>query len=309
MRSIKIHNPCNEFTKHNRNYNKFWDDLTEALKKKYNVSENRYCENAHKHGCIIELKNGISKNYNLMECEYVIEFMDSGEFYLISVSDRLSAGILNECSNHFFKKALISQFNYDYLKHHVREHIEKYSPWLYFTQNIFDYNSFFEKRKKIENFIDKMYFRGNTSERPILKHFDKKYLEGVESIPNYFDDVINYKVGLSIAGVGELCYRDIEYMCMGIPFIRFEYLSKMNPELIPNYHYISVDRPNDIPAHNGLSTDRLGEYPHAKMIEKRFLEVKDNDVFLKKISDNAKDYYETYLNNNIINHTLNLLGI
>ena len=28
-----IHNPCNEETRYYRNYNLFWDELTEALKK------------------------------------------------------------------------------------------------------------------------------------------------------------------------------------------------------------------------------------------------------------------------------------
>ena len=142
-----------------------------------------------------------------------------------------------------------------------------------------------------------------------MKYFDKKYVEGFNPIGNYFDDLIKYKIGLSIAGVGEICYRDIEYMCLGIPLIRFEYLSELNPKLIPNYHYISVDRPNDIPKHNNLSTDRLGLEKHVKMIEDRFLEVKDDLELLKFISKNARDYYTTYLNENNVNYTIKMLSI
>ena len=309
MRKIIVHNPCNEHTRYYRNYNLFWDKLTEKLKEHFLVKENRYFQLANSQPYHVKLKNGTSNNFSLNECEYVIEFDDTGEFYVLSVSDRLSNAILTEHKNPFLKKVLVSQFNYDYLKHHVGEDINKYSSWIYFPQNVFDYESFYQKRKTIDSFIDKMYFRGTLNSRPIMKYFDKKYVEGFNPIGNYFDDLIKYKIGLSIAGVGEICYRDIEYMCLGIPLIRFEYLSELNPKLIPNYHYISVDRPNDIPKHNNLSTDRLGLEKHVKMIEDRFLEVKDDLELLKFISKNARDYYTTYLNENNVNYTIKMLSI
>lgn len=309
MRKIIVHNPCNEYTRYYRNYNLFWDRLTDELKKIFVVTENRYFKLANSQQSPINLKKGVSKNFAVQECEYVIEFEDTGEFYILSVSDRLSTAILNEHNNPSLKKVLLSQFNYDYLKHHIKDSIEKYNPWIYFPQEVFDYEKFYEKRKTFNTFIDKMYFRGSLGERPITKFFDKKYVEGFGPISNYFDDLIKYKIGLSIAGVGELCYRDIEYMCIGVPFLRFEYLSELNPKLIPNYHYISVNRPNDIPSHNELSTDRLGLEKHAKLIEKRFLEVKDDLDFLEFISKNAREYYITYLNENNVDHTIKLLGL
>jgi hypothetical protein len=93
-------------------------------------------------------------------------------------------------------------------------------------------------------------------------------------------------------------------MAIGVPFIRFEYTTNLNPKLIPNYHYISIDRPSD------LVIDRLGNETHAAMIEKRFLEVKDDKEFLSFISKNAKEYYDTYLSRyNNVKHTLNLLEL
>jgi hypothetical protein len=308
-RKIIVHNPCNEHTRYYRNYNLFWDKLTEDLKKYFNVTENRFYEFANSNMFDVKLKKGKSPFFALHECEYVIEFEDTGDFYILSVSDRLSAAMLNERNNPHLKKVLVSQFNYDYLKSHVGNSIQKYSPWIYFPQEVFDYEEYHQKRKNVTSFIDKMYFRGTLSERPITNFLDKKYVEGFNPIKNYFEDLIKYKIGLSIAGVGELCYRDIEYMCLGIPFIRFEYLSELNPKLIPNFHYIAVERPSDIPTHNGLSTDRLGIEKHAKMLEKRFLEVKDDTNFLSFISKNARQYYDTYLNHNNINHTMNLLSI
>jgi hypothetical protein len=111
-------------------------------------------------------------------------------------------------------------------------------------------------------------------------------------------------VALSIGGVGEFCYRDVEYMALGVPFIRFEYKNQMNTPLIPNVHYISIPIPDD------LSLDRLGHKKHALMIEKRYLEVINDDAFLKYIATNARQYYETYLQYpNNLNNAIDLLGI
>lgn len=311
MRKIIVHNPCNEHTRYYRYYNLFWDDLTEELKKKYYVTENRYYEFANQQRFKVNLKNQTcgDDEFLLLECEYVIEFEDTGEFYIMSVSDSLTHAILNEKSNPLLKKVLISQFNRQEIMSHVGDtFIEKYSPWIYFPSSTNNLENYYEKRKTIDNFIDKMYFRGTSiSDRPIITHIDKNYITDYHPIGDqseYFDDLINYKIGLSVAGRGELCYRDIEYMALGIPFLRFEYISELNPNLIPNFHYISIDRPDN------LLIDRLGDFSHAKLIEKKFLEIKDDVDFLNFISKNAKNYFDMYLKtDNNVKYTLNLLKI
>lgn len=311
MRKIIVHNPCNEHTRYYRNYNLFWDELTDELKKKYEVTENRYYELANQQRFKVNLKNQTSCDdcFLLLECEYVIEFEDTGEIYIMSVSDDLSHATLNEKNNPLVKKVLISQFLREKIESHVGPDLmDKYSPWIYFPFNIDDLESFYEKRKTIHQFIDKMYFRGTSiADRPIVTHFNTDYLNGYNPIgsPNtYFEDLIKYKIGLSIAGRGELCYRDIEYMALGIPMIRFNYLSELNPNLIPNYHYISINRPDD------LIIDRLGNESHAKLIEERYLEVKDDYEFLNFISKNARQYYTDYLSReNRVNHTIKLLNL
>jgi hypothetical protein len=291
-------------------YNLFWDNLTDELKNRYIVEENRYYELANQSRFEVNLKNQTTPkgNFLLLECEYVIEFEDTGEFYIMSVSDDLTHSILNEKNNPSLKKVLVSQFKRPSIIAHVGDALEKYLPWIYFPCTIDDLDPYYKERKLKEEFIDKMYFRGTSiADRPLITHINQEYICGYSPIggPNtYFNDLINYKIGLSVAGRGELCYRDIEYMALGIPFIRFEYISELSPNLIPNYHYISVERPND------LLIDRLGNEEHARMIEKRFLEVKDNNEFLLFISNNAREYYETYLKSDVnVNHTLNLLGL
>ena len=309
-RKIIIHNPCNEKTKNYRNYNQFWDDLTLELQKKYDVIENRYYEFAHINRLEVDLIKQTSPkgDFILYECEYVIEFEDTGDLYVLSVCDDLSNATLNEQSNPHLKKVLISQFIQDKIDHHTKENSQKYFPWIYFPSTIDDMSIFYDIRQNSNSFIDKMYFRGSGIEdRPIVTYINSDYLEGYYPIGGtltYFKDLIKYKIGLSIGGRGELCYRDIEYMAMGIPFIRFEYETILNPPLIPNYHYISIERPKN------MTLDRLGTIEHAKLIENKFLQIKDDYNFLNYISNNAKTYYERYLKRyNNVNHTLQLLGI
>lgn len=308
-KKIIVHNPCNEYTQNYRYYNLFWEELTRELKNRYIVTENRYFEHAHEQRFEVNLKKGMSSNFLLLECEYVIEMEDSGEFYVLSISDTLTHAILNEQHNPFLKKVLVSQFQREEIKNHVHtDNLYKYSPWIYFPSKVGDLEIYFEKRKFIEEFQDKLFFRGSSLEdRPILNYFDNNTLQGI--LPTggwevYFDELINYKIGLSVAGRGQLCYRDIEYMAVGIPFIRFEYTSEMNPNLIPDYHYISVKRPADLPI------DRLGNEVHANMITERFLQVKNDKNFLEFIAKNAREYYDMYLkqHNNVL-HTLRLLDI
>lgn len=311
MRKLIVHNPCNEYTRYFRDYNLFWDELTDELKKKYDVTENRYYELANQKTYKVNLKNQISCDecFSLMECEYVIEFEDTGEFYVMSVSDDLSLAVLSERNNPLLKKVLVSQFDKNKIKPHVTSPlIDKYSPWIYFPSTIDDLEVFYEKRKTIDEYVDKMYFRGSSiSDRPIITHVNTEYLNGYDPIGGpitYFNDLINYKIGLSVAGRGEICYRDVEYMGIGIPMLRFNYISELNPNLIPNYHYISVDRPDDLPI------DRLGNESHAKLLEQRFLEVKDDKEFLDFISKNAREYYLKHLSReNRVKHTINLLNL
>jgi FkbM family methyltransferase len=308
-RSIIVHNPCNEHTRYFRNYNLFWDKITEELKNKYNVRENRYYEFANSNYFNINLRNKTENiETYLMECEYVIEFEDTGEIYVLSVSDELSCAMLSEKDNPLLKKVLISQFNRKHIEHHVQDNIYKYSPWIYFPSGIHDLEQYYYKRKVITELKDKMVFRGTSlKDRSILSFMDSNIFDGPNTIGGaepYFNDIINYKVGLSVAGRGELCYRDVEYMAIGLPFIRFEYNCELNPKLIPDYHYISVNRPND------LIHDRSGDLNHAKLLQDRFLQIKDDKEFLNFISNNARDYYKKYLSyDNNVKHTINLLNI
>ena len=311
--TILVHNPCNEHTRYYRYYNYFWDKFTEKLKEKYTVIEDRYFRKAHTQRSNISLQNG--HKILLMECEYLVENLDSGDIYIMSVSDDLSHAILDLQDNNNLKKVLVSQFYRKKISSHVKQNnLHKYNPWIYFhsdyNTNLLDWR---KKRSNIINYIDKLFFRGsNLESRPILKFFNNHSIfTGPNSIgcsKNYFNEAIHHSIGLSVAGVGEFCYRDIEYMAIGIPMIRFEYQSEMYHRLIPDYHYISIPYPSDMPLTNGFPTDRLGTKQHAEQIEEKFMSIISNKELLSFISQNAMKYYDDHLYcENSINLTLNIL--
>lgn len=307
MTKIRVHNPCNEHTKYYRNYNFFWDKFTYFLKEHFEVEENRFFENAHKERFPVSLIKGTSDNFLLLECEYVIENLENGEFVILSVSDDLSHATLNEKSNPFLKKVLISQFLPKKIFDHVGEYMYKYSPWTYFQASMLELNQYYEKRQNTQLFNDKLYFKGTSLEdRKILEHISKDLITDfrVTAPSQYFEDIITHKIALSVDGRGEFCYRDIECFGIGVPILRFEYLSQFYSPLIPNYHYISIPRPHDMDLY------RLGNESHAKLLEQRYHEVINDNDFLNFISKNAKEYYDKNLTlESKIKKTFDLLNL
>jgi hypothetical protein len=307
MTKIRVHNPCNAHTRYYRCYNLFWDKFTDHLKTVFDVDENRYFEYAHMHRFPVKLQKGTTDNFLLMECEYVVENLDTGEFVVLSVSDDLSHATINEKHNPYLKKVLISQFLPKKISDHVGDFLYKYSPWTYFQSSIEDLEPYYKKRLEMDPSIDTIYFRGTSLEdRKIIHYIDKNIITNFNPIvpDQYFNEMINHKVALSVDGRGEFCYRDIECLAIGIPMLRFEYASKFYNELVPNYHYISIPRPSDM----GLY--RLGNERHAKILENRYGEVINDKEFLKFIAKNGRKYYEENCEmNQVIKNTFKLLNL
>ena len=308
MAKLIIHTPQNEISSNYRYYNIFFTDLINFIKTKFETYDDIFFEDANKLSYPVKLLDNNTTS-DLLECEMIIENEETKEFVILSVSDTLTGAILNHQSNPLCKKILVAQYNENDIKRHLKgEFINKFSPWIYFPSNKFDLDLKYENRNNIVDYIDKFAFWGTSIEdRKILSYFDSTHFDGGKPIgdfDSYSNTLINYKMALSISGRGNFCYRDIENFAMGIPIIRFEYENKMFAPLIPNYHYISVDYPDD------LIYDRMGDEIHAKMIENRFLETKDDVGFLKFISNNSRNYYNNNLSPiNSVKNTYYLLGL
>jgi hypothetical protein len=312
---LVVHQPTNFYSSRIRYHSIFWQNLIEKLDVRHQIITNRFAKDCHKGIGKVKLESDNSENdftLNVLECEMIIEDYDTKEIYVLSCADNLSEATINLQDKPNLKKVFVSQFIDEKITSHIKnENLHKYSPWTYFPFNEFDLDSFYEKRKQKENLIPKMFFSGDIGSRPILNNFSKDFMDFfgyLGDFDNYVENLINYEIAFSVAGRGELCYRDVECMAMGVPLIRFEYLSKMEPNLIPNFHYISVERPEDLKS--WMKLDREGNEHHAELITRRFQEVIEDKEFLNFISNNARKYYEDYLcPESVVNNTLKLLNL
>jgi hypothetical protein len=313
-KKLIIHQPTNHYSNRYRYYNIFFDNLIKKLSENNDVIVDRYYKNVHRGRVKVDLGWSEDNDFliEMQDCEMIIEDYDTKETQILSVSDDLTPTSLNLQSYDNTKKIFISQFIRDKVYHHVaKENHHKYYPWIYFPSNEYDLEKYYQKRLETEPQDSRMYFRGETGTRTILQHFNSDVFHGGNSIggfDTYANELINFKLGLSVAGRGEMCYRDVEYMALGVPFIRFEYTTEFMEPLIPNVHYISVDRPDDL--FDWMKLDRLGEKHHADKIIKRYLEVKDDTDFLNFVSENAREYYKKYLSpDSSVDFTIKLLGL
>lgn len=313
MKKLIIHQPTNHESKRFRYYNIFFDNFINEISKKHDVVTNRYFRDANRGHSLVNLGwKGVDKQILMYECEMIVEDFETEETYVFSVSDDLTPTSLDLQSESNLKKVFISQFIREKVNHHVRpEFRHKYFPWIYFPSNEYDLEFYFQQRNNITELKDQLYFRGDTSTRPILNHFGDGIIYGgrpIGGFESYVRELINFKIALSTAGRGEICYRDIECMALGIPFLRFEYTSEFLDPLIPNYHYISVERPDDLK--DWMSLDRNGLKHHAKMIEDRYNEIIKDEEFLHFISKNARKYYEDFLSpKSIVDNTIKLIEL
>lgn len=261
---------------------------------------NKYNANLITSNQIIEL---FSSSITVGDCSLLIEDTETDTFKGITFADNPYLFLP------FFKNRnnpndilLVSQYDEKEIASADYQCKLKKSIYVPLSPNI-DLDYYYHKRQEIKEYKDKIYFRGNVrgcGRNSITLLESSSYFEGGHSIDmiKYFDEVINYKIGLSIPGVGEFCYRDIEYMGMGIPMIKFQYINELYYPLIPNYHYISIDRMGDFPSERNGGPEYINAYI------KRFLEVKDDKEFLEFISKNAREYYVKYLHPSIRLHNV-----
>lgn len=309
-----VHNPNNDFLRGFRDHSVFWDEVISVLNQSHKVSESRYEEKAHLEDINVRLERRTKDHLQVKNCEMVIENLDTGDFYVLSLADQISPAVLAEQDNPHLKMVLYSQYVPDQMVFHTRKNAHKYYPWIYFPQNTADFDEIYSKRKCMADLKEQMYFKGTREYRPIIGHMNPSILSDNAGLGHrdYLEEMAGYRLALSVGGAanGDICYRDVESMALGIPMIRFEYVVALSPNLIPNYHYFSIPIPDDLPLQNAVRKDRLGGKRHAELIENRFKEVVGDFDYLNFVSDNARRYYVENLSPKVrARNTLLKLGL
>lgn len=286
-------------------FSQMFAKLSEVLKEKYE------CE------IINDIDNLEDIPYKLFGGDMLIHYKDEDRYTLLSLSDyqspihRMFVERNNEKDQIFYSQMSGSS----YVNNRNKNYKFKINNFIYLPKTLLiDYDEYYDMRNKEIEYIDKFIFRGNVIGRgryTIPMFENHKYFTGYKGIKleDYYKELTKHKISLSVPGTGELCYRDIECMAIGIPILRYEFLTELNPKLIPNYHYVSIDRIEPESMGDGLKfrTERDGGKEYYEGYLKRFMEVKDDEKFLYEISKNARKYYEDYLHpKSLIKHVLNI---
>jgi hypothetical protein len=253
-------------------------------------------------------------NCDVSDCELLVHDSSNDTFKLVSFSESATSAYVNVIRGRNSKNDIVvgphvfanwgGTGGYDFKSKTAV--LFAYSPHV-------DPKSYYAKRRLLvlqDSILDKMYFRCTTGRGSEHLLHESEYVN--ERHPGmqyelYLANAMKYKCGISIAsGSYELCHRDIEYMSIGLPMLRLEYIYDYDPAIKPGHHYISIDRGNFT---NRQNDEHLGGEDYVKAYIDKFLEVKDDNNQLLEISSNAYDYVTSVSGVNRINHFLNLIEL
>lgn len=235
-------------------------------------------------------------DYALSDCELLIEDPENDILKGITFSESRTGFFDNIFAkrNNKNDRLMLTQF-YGWFPRDFKaeEHYKfKILPTTYYTfRPTINHNYWYRQRQFLgyDKLIDQIFCLSTTGRGDLPRLRERGVMGPLEQGNElYFDHAIRYKMGFSVTGVPEICCREIEYMAIGLPNFRMEYMTQLNPPLIPNYHYIAVDRskfPWD------ANKDREGGNEYVEAYIQRFNEVKDDREFLEFISKNGREYY------------------
>lgn len=139
-----------------------------------------------------------------------------------------------------------------------------------------------------------LFFRGKLyGDRLNLKLNNKiKILDNIIGVEDYFDELNNNKISLSLNGAAEICNRDIEILSSKSVLLRPKLNQKLHNELIPNFHYVSYDYDSDPKIQSQIIIDK-------------FNTIKNDLDYLNFISENG---YKWYCENGTIDSNISILN-
>jgi len=250
-------------------------------------------------------------NVNLLtDTETIIENSETGEFIVLSFTEYFNNTTVHLAKNEKCKRVFLAHFSYHnlyyWMKRDFAENLMgKVSPWFFGWSEEFDVDYYRNIRASSNDKIsDKMFWKGSGTEiyRLGVKILGERNLIDLEKMEfnNYLTSLCNHKVALSYYldldkyttpydHPGEFCYRDMEYVSLGVPFIRIEYKDSVHNGLYPNHHYISILREHAFDAYKQQGNEGV-----ANLIEQKFNEVKNNEKFLNYISKNQIEWFDNY---------------
>jgi hypothetical protein len=157
----------------------------------------------------------------------------------------------------------------------------KFTPFSYTCYSL-DFEKNAEKYRKQfkEKLNKKLLFRGYlyADRKSMQKYKPDFFSEKRLNTKEYFDELNNSEICLSLNGAGEICNRDMEILSCGSVLLRPRLDQSFHDPLIENYHYISVEKVKN-------SIDQMD------LLLKKYESVKNDKLFLEKIANNGLNWF------------------
>lgn len=327
MTKIRIHRYENEVW--GRNHLPFFKSFDEYLKNHFDVELVNYNRDGNTFTGSIELQQPVpnfGKNPPLSDVDCVLENLETLETKVLSFTEYFNSYICHITKAPNCSTTLLSHFNWHNIyywmkKENAIEELYKIKPWIFLSYCQFDHNHYRELRKNTIELEEKLFWLGSgygdyrktisfINEKghlqPNINVNQEEYLTKLSKSKiavGFYTDLNRYNTPYDYPG--EFCYRDIEYAIIGVPFIRIEYKDTLHNPLLPNHHYISIPR-----EHAYVAYEKYGDEGVANLYVEKYLEVKDNFIFLNYISNNLIKWSDNnVLNENAEKLTYNLLNL
>lgn len=275
---------------------------------------------------LLEDTGFFGKTPSISDVDCVIENLDTGETKVISFTEYFNSYVCHIAKSEACTKTLLAHFSWNNIYYWMKResaisHLKKISPWIFLPFEDFDVLLYRKLREFQKDLNDKLFWLGSgvDSYRKAIRIIEHKgYLQTIRSLSHeqYLNQLISSRIGMSYYldldkyntphdHPGEFCYRDIEHMLLGVPFVRIEFKDTTFNPLIPNYHYISIPR-----EHAYTAYDRYGDEGVANLYIDRYKEVVEDDNFLSYISENQIQWSNANLvGENKYKLTFNLLEL
>lgn len=261
----------------------------------------------------------------LSDVDCVIENLDTNEYVFLSFTEFFNSFAVHYLRSNLCKHMCLSHFNYHNLYYWLKkdglvDKIDKVSPWFFGSYTEYDVNFYRNLRHTTNQLNDQLFYKGSGygSYRKVIDILHHREVLNGQSVPfndylaqlavtkcalSYYMDLDKYYTPYDY--VGEFCYRDMEYMALGVPFIRIEYKDSVHQGLFPNHHYISIPREYAYDAYN-----KYGNEGVASLIQEKHQEVLTDESLLHHVSNNQITWFDNYAKwPNSANLTINLTGI
>jgi hypothetical protein len=155
-------------------------------------------------------------------------------------------------------------------------------PFSYLCYNT-NFDLYYLNAKKMsQKKINKLIFRGHLygerqslADLGIINLTNEKLMNDWE----YFNDLTNTKICLSLNGVGEICNRDMEILSARSVLFRPLLKQKFHNRLIPDYHYVAFEHNPDPKI-------------QSEIILNKYEEIKKDKEFLTFISENGYNWFK-----------------